>query len=203
MSTVTVAKKNGQIAIAADTQSLWGSSKDSATYVVNHQKILKVGDSFIGICGPTSFKVVLADYFASLNSAVHLEGVQEIFRTWNRLHKALKEQYFLNADEEDEDNSVETSRMDVLIANPHGIFGVSAYRGVQEFRKLYAHGYGREYALGAMYAGFEDESKTAEALARLAVQAASEFDEATGLPVISFSVAQVPAGSDSLPGAST
>ena len=60
MSTVTVTKKNGQIAIAADTQSLCGSSKDSATYVVNHQKILKVGDSFIGICGPTSFKVVLA-----------------------------------------------------------------------------------------------------------------------------------------------
>ena len=64
--------------------------------------------------------------------------------------------------------------MDVLIANRHGIFGVGADRAVQEFAKFYAFGYGCEYALGAMFAAYEDPARSAEDVARLGVEAAAE-----------------------------
>jgi ATP-dependent protease HslVU (ClpYQ) peptidase subunit len=76
--------------------------------------------------------------------------------------------------------------MDVLIANPHGIFGVAAHRTVQEFSKFYAYGSGSPYALGAMYAAYRAPSLDAEAVARLGVAAAAEFHDETGLPVQSF-----------------
>lgn len=186
MSTITVAKKNGYVAIAADSLSSW-DSKDSAAYVVNHQKILQIRDNYIAVCGATSLKVVLSDYFSSLNAEVHLDDVGQIFTVWKRLHEVLRDEYFMNP-EQDEDDSFESSRMSVLIANRHGIFGVSSHRAVQEFSKFYAYGNGREYAMGAMYCLFADNGKTAEEIARLGVEAAAEFDDSTGLPVMSFTV---------------
>lgn len=186
MSTITVAKKNGYAAISADSLSSW-DSKDSADYVVNHHKILQVGENYIAVCGATSLKVVLSDYFSSLDTEIHLGSVGHIFTIWKRLHEVLKDEYFMNP-EQDEDDSFESSRMSVLIANRHGIFGVSSHRAVQEFSKFYAYGKGREYALGAMYCLFADKGKTAEEIARRGVQAAAEFDDSTGLPEISFTV---------------
>ena len=78
--------------------------------------------------------------------------------------------------------------MDVLIANPRGIFGVAAHRTVQEFSRFYAYGSGSSYALGAMYAAWRAPSLDAEALARLGVMAAAEFHDETGLPVQSFAM---------------
>ena len=57
--------------------------------------------------------------------------------------------------EEDKEDALESSRMDCLIANPHGIFGVAAHRTVQEFSRFYAYGSGSDYALGAMYSAYE------------------------------------------------
>ena len=166
------------------------SSKDPAEYVLNHQKILKVGQSYIGICGPTSLKIVLNDYFSDPELEVSLDSVHAIFRVWKRLHEVLRDDYFLKPDEDD-DASFESSRMEVLIANEHGIFGLTAHRAVQEFSRFYAYGNGRDYAMGAMYASFEDESKTAEEIARVGVRAASEFDDSTGLPIFSFALAHL------------
>ncbi len=78
--------------------------------------------------------------------------------------------------------------MDVLIANPHGIFGVSGHRTVQEFSRFYAYGSGSDYALGALYSAYDDTGRDAEQLARHAVEAAAEFDDGTGLPITSFTV---------------
>ena len=44
MTTVAVVRKNGVAAIAADTLTKWGPVKESATYVVNHEKILHVAE---------------------------------------------------------------------------------------------------------------------------------------------------------------
>ena len=43
-------------------------------------------------------------------------------------------------------------------------------------------------ALGAMYAAYDNPRLSAEQVARLAIEAAAEFDDATGLPVVSRSV---------------
>jgi len=185
MTTVTVVRKDGRIAIAADTLTKWGNGKESSDYVANYEKIIRVGDSLIAITGSATMKLILADYFAGLETPPQLDSAADIFRVWNTLHGVLKEQYYLQAGEDKEDE-LESSRMDVLIANPRGIFGVAAHRTVQEFSKFYAYGSGSPYALGAMYAAYRAPSLDAEAVARLGVMAAAEFHDESGLPVQSF-----------------
>ncbi|MHB1075538.1 hypothetical protein [Thiobacillus sp.] len=185
MTTVTVVRKGGRIAIAADTLTKWGGGKESAAYVTNHEKIIRVGDSFVAITGSATFKLILADYFSGLDAPPSLNSVEDIFSVWNVLHGVLKEHYYLQTGE-DKEEDLESSRMDVLIANPRGIFGVAAHRTVQEFSKFYAYGSGSPYALGAMYAAYRAPSLDAEAVARLGVMAAAEFHDESGLPVQSF-----------------
>jgi len=187
MTTVTVVRKEGRIAIAADTLTKWGGGKESADYVANHEKIIRVGDSLIAITGSATFKLILTDYFSTLDEPPKLDSVESIFRVWNTLHGALKEHYYLQAGE-DKEEDLESSRMDVLIANPGGIFGVAAHRTVQAFSKFYAYGSGSPYALGAMYAAYRAPSLDAEAVARLGVMAAAEFHDETGLPIQSFAM---------------
>lgn len=186
MTTIAVVKKDGIAAIAADTLTKWGSAKESAAYIANHEKILRVGDSYLAITGSATFKMVLKDYFESATD-VRLSTASEIFRAWNRLHSALKERYFLMP-EEDKEDALESSRMDVLIANPRGIFGVSGHRTVQEFSRFYAYGSGSDYALGALYSAYDLKGRSAEELARHAIETAAEFDDGTGLPITSFTL---------------
>ena len=88
-----------------------------------------------------------------------------------------------------EDDAIESSRMDVLIANPRGIFGVAAHRTVQEFSKFYAFGSGGDVAMGVDVRGvFDDPARSAEDIARFAIEGAAEFDDGTGLPVTSYAV---------------
>jgi ATP-dependent protease HslVU (ClpYQ) peptidase subunit len=186
MTTIAVVRKEGVAAVAADTLTKWGSAKESALYIANHEKILKVGESLIAVTGSATFKLILRDYFNDA-ADVRLSNPQEIFRTWNRLHSTLKQRYYLMP-EEDKEDALESSRMDVLIANPHGIFGVSGHRTVQEFSRFYAYGSGSDYALGALYSAYDDAGRDAEQLARHAVEAAAEFDDCTAAPITSFSV---------------
>ena len=187
MTTVTVVKKEGRVAIAADTLTKWGGGKESADYVANHEKIIQIGESYVAITGSATFKLILADYFSTLDVTPKLDSASDIFRIWNTMHGALKEQYYLQTGE-DKEEDLESSRMDVLIANPRGIFGVAAHRTVQEFSRFYAYGSGSSYALGAMYAAYRAPSYDAEAVARLGVAAAAEFHDETGLPIQSFSL---------------
>lgn len=182
MSTVVVVRKSGLGAICADTLTKWGTVKESADYVQNHEKILQVGDTYIGITGPATFKLILRDYFAENGHDAKLDNPANIFRTWNRLHRALKDRYFLQG-EEDKEDPLESSRIDVLLLNKQGIFGVAAHRTVQEFSRFYAFGSGADYALGAMYTLYDNASLSAEDIARRAIQAAAEFDDSTGLPL--------------------
>jgi ATP-dependent protease HslVU (ClpYQ) peptidase subunit len=103
------------------------------------------------------------------------------------VHAALKQDYYL-VPGHGEDDALESSRMDVLIANPRGIFGVAAHRTVQEFSRFYAFGSGGDLALGTMYATYSMTGRSAEQIASFAIEAAAEFDDSTGLPITSYSV---------------
>lgn len=187
MTAITIVKKQGMAAVACDTLSKFGCSKESARYVVNHSKIITVGASYIAVSGPTSGKLVLQDYFGSLKETPTLTTVPLIFTAWKKLHQALSSDYYLRP-EEDDDDSFESTRLDVLIANSSGIFTVSAHRSIQELSRFYACGRGAEYALGAMYVAYEDPDKSAEEVALLGVEAAAEFDDSTGPPFLSQAV---------------
>jgi ATP-dependent protease HslVU (ClpYQ) peptidase subunit len=184
MTTIAVVKKNGIAAIAADTLTKWGTGKESAGYIANNDKIVRAGDTWIGASGSATFKLIMRDYFAQPGRKPRFDSTIKIFKTWQVFHAALKEQYFLIA-AGDKDDSIESSRFDVLLANPHGIFGVGAHRTVQEYVKFYAIGSGTDVALGAMYGIYNDPRRSAEDIARFAIEAAAEFDDATGLPAIS------------------
>ena len=187
MTTIAVVKKNGYTAIAADTLTKWGTGKESAAYIANNNKIVAAGDTFIGASGSATFKTIMHDYFARAKTKARFSSTIEIFRTWQAFHEVLKDEYFL-VTTSDKDDSLESSRFDVLLANPHGIFGVGAHRTVQEYVKFYAIGSGTDVALGAMYGVYDDPKRSAEEVARFAIEAAAEFDDATGLPVMSHSI---------------
>ncbi|MDC1312219.1 hypothetical protein N8Z26_07165 [Burkholderiales bacterium] len=188
MTTISVVRKDGYIAIAADTLTKWGSGKESAKYIVNSGKIIRIEDNFIAVTGNATFKMILKEYFMSNSQSISFQTVDDIFKAWNQLHLKLKEKYFLMP-EEDKEDAIESSRMDALIANPYGIFGVSGHRTVQEFSRFYAYGSGSDYALGSMWATYDSQNINAETIAKKSVEAAAEFDDGTGLPLDSFTFA--------------
>jgi ATP-dependent HslUV protease, peptidase subunit HslV len=187
VTTIAVARKNGYAAIAADTMTKWGSGKETADYIVNHGKIFRVGNTYLGVTGNATFQAILRDYFSRPRVYARFETPLEIFKTWQKLHAVLKQDYYLVAGH-GEDDAIESSRMDVLILNARGIFGIAAHRTVQEFSKFYAFGSGGDIALGVMYATYTDTKRSAEAIARHAIDGAAEFDDSTGAPVTSYAI---------------
>ena len=187
MTTIAVVRKNSYTAIAADTMTKWGSGKETAEYIVNHGKIFRVGDTYLGVTGNATFQAILRDYFSRPRAYARFDSPLEIFKTWQKLHTVLKQDYYL-VPGHGEDDAIESSRMDVLIANARGIFGVAAHCTVQEFAKFYAFGSGGDVALGAMYAMYDDPKRSAEDIARSAIVGAAEFDDSTGAPILSYAV---------------
>ena len=187
MTTIAVVRKNGYAAIAADTMTKWGSGRETAEYIVNPGKIFSVGNTYLGVTGNATFQTILRDYFSRPRIYARFDSPLEIFKTWQKLHAVLKQDYYL-VPGHGEDDAIESSRMDVLIANARGIFGVAAHRTVQEFSKFYAFGSGGDVALGAMYAMYDDPKRSAEDIARAAIVGAAEFDDSTGVPVTAYAV---------------
>lgn len=180
MSTIVVVKKGDWAVIAADTLTTFGSTKESAEYVLNSEKIIEYRGNFLGVTGSASLPIALEDILSKPKKRFSFDTAAEIFRAGLEIHRELKENYFLRGEGDEED--FETSSGDVLIANRRGIFGLSAYRYVQNFSKFYAYGSGSAYALGAMFAVYADESKSAEDVARVGVNAGIEFDDGSGAP---------------------
>ena len=104
MTTIAVVRKNGYCAIAADTLTKWGSGKESAAYVANNTKIVKVGDSFLGAAGTATFKLILRDYFAQAGVPARFDSSINIFKTWQAFHAALKDRYYLVSVNEKDDS---------------------------------------------------------------------------------------------------
>ena len=188
MSTVVVVKKEGQIAIAADTMTKLGDICESAEYISSATKIVKVKENYFAHVGHASFGLVLQSVLSGRKKPLKLDSSQAIFEMAREVHPALKDNYFLNP-VEDSDAPFESSQHQYLIANAYGIFGVYALRSVQEYSKFYAFGSGQELALGAMEVLFNLDF-SAEEIARRAVEAAAKFNDGTGLPVEIYTIKQ-------------
>ena len=184
MSTVVTVRKNGFTAIAADTLSSFGTRKLSATHNRQASKILRVGDSYIGITGWGVQKLVLEHLFASMSVTPRLADKAEIFDLLLKLHQRLKDAYYL-VSQATSDDAFETSQLSLMIANASGIFGLYSNRSVIEFDRFWGSGSGSDYALGAMHALYGGAAD-ARSIAEAAVLAAAEFDDSTGAPVESY-----------------
>lgn len=186
MTTIAVVRKGGFVSIAADTLTTYGNTKESAKYVQNSEKILKYKDNYIALTGWGATQLAVENLFAKTKRKLSFNNVQEIFQSGLVIHKELKDTYFLRPNDDDE--PFETSRLDFLIANQYGIFSLTEHRYVQEFSKFYAYGSGRELALGAMYAIYDDKDKTSEDIVKIAVNAGAEFDENSALPLHCYTI---------------
>jgi ATP-dependent HslUV protease, peptidase subunit HslV len=180
MSTIVVAQKNGKVCIGADTLSSLGSLRQRAHHVVNKTKITRVGDTLIGLTGTSASLVVLNSYFANPERPRDMSSTDAIFETFRHAHHFLKAEYFM-ATHPDKDDEYESTQFYGLAANAHGIFAIYSFRSAQQFHKFWGAGSGRDFALGAMQSAY-DRCKTAEEIVRIGLEAAAEFDSATGGP---------------------
>jgi len=189
MSTVVVAKKDGKVCIAADSLTSFGDLRLSSVYDAAHDKVLRYDENYLGIVGSAAHQLVLESVFASkkvVDKKIEIDFSSRlaIFESFLALHPLLKEKYFLNAKDEDDD-PYESTQIDALIANPFGIFGVHSLREVTEYNKFWAIGSGAEYALGAMFAVY-DSAASAEEIAQTGVAAGAEFNNASSMPLSSY-----------------
>lgn len=182
MSVVVAVKKKAQIAIASDTQANFGNMKVSAQHLVNHKKICAVADSFLGIVGWQAIGQVVEHLIHMKPEIFHLNSRMEIFDTLLELQGLLKEEYFIET-EEDKEQPVESNQITALVVNRNGIFEIDTYREVQEFNDYTAIGSGNKYALGAMHAMYDLDFNAAE-IAKAGVQAAAEYDDGCSLPLM-------------------
>ncbi len=181
MSTVVVARVGGTLAIASDSLVTFGETRLPPGYEAN-DKMFTVDGAWIGAVGSVAHLPVLRQALAALPADERQLHTREgLFDTFVRLHPKLKDRFFLNTKEHDSD-PYESSQFSIVIASPHGIFGVESYREVFEFERFWAIGSGRRFALGAMHAVYA-KAKTAREVAEAGVLAGCEFDTSSAGPV--------------------
>jgi len=190
MTTLVVVKKAGQVAIAADTLVTFGDTSLGNRFEAN-SKIFKVdtpaGLSYVGMAGTVAHFPVLRKAMAALpKDQLKLGSRDEVFDTFVKLHPLLKETFFLQTKEDDND-PYESSQFTVVIANASGIYGLYSYREVFEFKEFWGIGSGRSFALGAMHAAW-DKAKTAREVAMAGLNAGCEFDKNSAGPVDIFTL---------------
>ncbi len=184
MSTIVVVKKGDQVCIAADSLTSFGDLRLGSEYDADHDKIIKNKNAHIGIVGSAAHQLVMESILADKKVKTDFSSKLAIFETFRSLHPILKEKYFLNAKDEDDD-PYESTQIDALIASKHGIFGVHSLREVSEYTRFWSIGSGSEYALGAMFAVY-DVYETAEEIAAAGVKAGAEFNTASAMPMSSY-----------------
>ena len=190
MSTIVAVVKNNVACIAADSLTTFGDTKQPAEFVSDSDKIIRFSgyssDNYMGIVGSAAHQLVMQNLIISHADKIDFSNRLSIFNTFKIIHPILKEEYFLNSKEEDDD-SYESSRVDALIMNSNGIFGLYSLREVDQYSRFWAVGSGSEFALGAMHAAYESLD-SAEAIAQAGILAGTTFDSGSALPMTSYTI---------------
>lgn len=188
MSTIVTVVKNNIACIAADSLTSFGDTKQAAEYVADYEKIIAFAEeNYIGIVGSAAHHLVMRNLLQKHADKIDFSDRLHIFESMRQLHPILKKEYFLNSKDEDDD-SYESSRVDALIMNRHGIFGLYSLREVDQYTRFWAVGSGAEFALGAMQVAW-DLLDDAAAIARAGIEAGASFDNASALPMTSYTLA--------------
>jgi len=186
MSTIVAVKKNNKACIAADTLTTFGEVKQSSEFDITHDKIFTYKDNYFGIVGSAAHHTVMRSALEKHGDELNFTTQLEIFESFRALHPILKDEYFLNPKDEDDD-PYESSRIDALVVNSHGIFAVYSLREVFEYSKFWSVGSGADIALGAMYASYKQEENI-EKIATIGIDAGATFNNATALPMTMYSI---------------
>ena len=177
MSTIVVVKKGDQVCIAADSLTSFGDLRFAYEYDADHDKIIRKKDAHIGIVGSAAHQLVMESILSDKKVKTDFSSKLAIFETFRNLHPILKDKYFLNSKDEDDD-PYESTQIDALIAS---------LREVSEYTRFWSIGSGSEYTLGAMFAVY-DNYETAEEIAAAGVKAGAEFNASSAMPMSSYVV---------------
>lgn len=187
MSTIVAVLKHDIACIAADSLTSFGDTMQSAEFITDSEKIIQFSEhNYMGIVGSAAHHLVMQNLLSEHSDKVDFSSRFNIFDSMKQLHPVLKEEYFLNSKDEDAD-SYESSRVDALIMNASGIFGLYSLREVDQYTRFWAIGSGAEFALGAMQVSY-NLLDDAEAIARSGIEAGACFDSSTALPMSSYSI---------------
>jgi ATP-dependent protease HslVU (ClpYQ) peptidase subunit len=182
MSVVVIVRKEGEIAIASDRLTSRGSVVLGTEYKVEHPKLIKYHDTWIG-CASDDMAVHMIRHALHHSEEEFLfDSVENIYTSMLKLHEILKKRYYLDPKyRHTPKQTVESLNISLLIANSSGIYGVDEDKDIQQFSKFWAAGSGGMFAIGAMYHVYDkyDAAKIAE----LGVVSACEFDEGSALPI--------------------
>ena len=97
MTTLVMVEKDGDACIAAESLTSFGMTQMSAKYVENHEKILHVGDAYLGFVGWSVNQTVMQSVLASGLSLPEVRRDLDLFEFARKLHKKLKKEYFLKS----------------------------------------------------------------------------------------------------------
>lgn len=186
MSIIVAVQKNNQRVIASDTAQSDDAMIVTAGYYVNNHKIIPAKDSYIGMVGWSCTQDIMESILREHDSGIELDSRAAIFESFRFIHKLLKEDYFIETDE-DKDQPVESSQISALITGPDGIFEIESYRTVTQYSRFWAIGSGKKLALGALEALYERMDSAGE-IAQAAVEIACRFDEGCRLPLESHTI---------------
>lgn len=187
MSTIVAVSKNNTTCIAADSLTSFGDTRQAAEFVTDFDKILQFAEhGYIGIVGSAAHHLVMQNLLQKHADKIDFANRFSIFESMRQIHPILKDEYFLNSKDEDDD-SYESSRVDALIINQNGIFGLYSLREVDQYSRFWAVGSGADFALGAMRTAY-DLLDDAEAIARAGIEAGACFDSSSALPMSSYSL---------------
>jgi ATP-dependent protease HslVU (ClpYQ) peptidase subunit len=187
VSTIVAVLKNNIACIAADSLTSFGDTRQAADYVTDYDKILPFADdTYIGIVGSAAHHLVMRNLLEKHAAKIDFSDRFRIFETMRQIHPILKDDYYLNSKDENDD-SYESSRVDALIINRSGIFGLYSLREVDQYTRFWAVGSGAEFALGAMQVAY-DLPDDAAAVARAGIEAGACFDNSSALPMTSYSL---------------
>ena len=134
MSVVTAAKKNGEICIASDGQTSFGSTIVTGDHYKRSTKLFEIGDSVIGFVGWCSVEIVIEHLIITKPEIFMLNSRIEIFDTLLKLQKLLEEGYFVRTSDGELDQPVEYNQITGLIVNRSGLYKIVADRAVFEFK---------------------------------------------------------------------
>ncbi len=187
MTTIVGVKKNGRVAIAADTQTNYSSTILPGPNKSNPSKIVKIGSAFIGLVGSTANVRVVESLAVRHPKIFDLSSTASIFESLRQLQPILEREYFVQTSENDRNQEYDSNQLFGILISRGGLFAFHTYREVSEIECFWAAGSGMDYAIGAMDSVY-DSKLDAKAIAERGVKCACKFDDGSGLPIISHSL---------------
>lgn len=182
MSVVVAVRSGDRAVIAADTQYSRGNTLLPGEMSRSPSKLHAIGNAYIGIIGSSAHHNVVRSLLKRHPDVFDFTSADALFESLRTLQPILRDEYYLLAAEDDQDQEYESNQLHGLAVSPSGVFSFQSYREVSELDPFWAIGTGDEYALGALNAVYVD-GKDPRQIAEAAVRAACRFDMSSGLPL--------------------